>query len=99
LERLTPLGLDSGSGLGFAGGVDGIRVCKASTSLLTSAIVCAQSSGFTGAPESGSLLVDIADDKVHFERELRMVVIECFESEGGGIYALLTLHDAGSHSA
>ena len=74
-------------------------MCKASTSLLTSAIVFSQSSGFTGAPESGSLLVDMADDKVRFELELRMVVIECFDSEGRGIYALLTLHDAGSHSA
>jgi len=40
----------------------------------------------------------MADDKVRFELELRMVVIECFDSEGRGIYALLTLHDAGSHS-
>lgn len=74
-------------------------MCKASTSLLTSTIVCSQSSGFVGAPESGSLFVDIADDKIHFELELRMVVIECFDSEGGGINALLTLHNAGSHSA
>jgi hypothetical protein len=73
-------------------------VCKASTSLLTSAIVCSQSAGFAGAPEPGYLLVDMADDKVNFELELRMVVIECFDSEGGGINALLTLHNAGSHS-
>jgi hypothetical protein len=64
-----------GSGLGFADDVDGIRVCKASTSLLTSAIVCYQFSGFAGAPESGYLLVDMADDKVHFELELELWMV------------------------
>jgi hypothetical protein len=59
--------------------VGGFRECKASTSLLTSAIVWFQSSRFGGVVEPEAGVVAMATGRIHyFELESMVVVVGLF---------------------